>query len=144
MALLRVRLSLQEGILQLEDGQVGKVPVLLSAGSKQACTTLCAHTCVGRIRYVGVVLYDADRIPAAASVQRDHEVYPAHLDMFLDPTDPETIAAARSRAFPNMSSSRCPTLAGLSAGQSMEAGVAAAPGIPDIAHGLVHSAAQSD
>ena len=26
----------------------------------------CAHSCVGRIRYLGVLLYDADRIPAAA------------------------------------------------------------------------------
>ena len=30
--------------------------------------TVCSETCVGRIRYLGVVLYDADRIEAAASV----------------------------------------------------------------------------
>jgi nitrate reductase beta subunit len=28
----------------------------------------CAHSCVGRIRYMGVLLYDADRIPKAAMV----------------------------------------------------------------------------
>ena len=64
-------------------------------------TTLCAHSCVGRIRYVGVVLYDADRIQEAASATTDQEVYPAHLDLFLDPSDPETIAAAKSQGIPD-------------------------------------------
>ena len=32
--------------------------------------TVCSETCVGRIRYLGVMLYDADRIEAAASVPR--------------------------------------------------------------------------
>ena len=32
--------------------------------------TVCSETCVGRIRYLGVVLYDADRIEAAASDAR--------------------------------------------------------------------------
>jgi nitrate reductase beta subunit len=63
-------------------------------------TTLCAHSCVGRIRYVGVVLYDADRIHAAASAKTGKEVYPAHLDLFLDPSDPETVAAARNQGIP--------------------------------------------
>jgi nitrate reductase / nitrite oxidoreductase, beta subunit len=31
--------------------------------------TVCSETCVGRIRYLGVVLYDADKIEAAASVE---------------------------------------------------------------------------
>ncbi len=64
-------------------------------------TTLCAHSCVGRIRYVGVVLYDADRIHEAASATTDKDVYPAHLDLFLDPSDPETIAAARNQGIPD-------------------------------------------
>ncbi len=63
-------------------------------------TTLCAHSCVGRIRYVGVVLYDADRIREAASAAGDQAVYPAHLDLFLDPSDPKTAAAARSQGIP--------------------------------------------
>jgi nitrate reductase / nitrite oxidoreductase, beta subunit len=64
-------------------------------------TTLCAHSCVGRIRYVGVVLYDSDRIHEAASAGGDREVYPAHLNLFLDPADPETIAAAKSQGIPD-------------------------------------------
>jgi nitrate reductase / nitrite oxidoreductase, beta subunit len=31
--------------------------------------TVCSETCVGRIRYLGVLLYDADRIEQAASVE---------------------------------------------------------------------------
>ena len=30
--------------------------------------TICSETCVGRIRYLGLLLYDADRVEAAASV----------------------------------------------------------------------------
>ncbi|WP_373499898.1 nitrate reductase subunit beta [Desulfococcus sp.] len=64
-------------------------------------TTLCAHSCVGRIRYVGVVLYDSDRIREAAAAETDPAVYPAHLDLFLDPSDPETAAAARDQGIPD-------------------------------------------
>jgi nitrate reductase beta subunit len=57
-------------------------------------TTLCAHTCVGRIRYVGIFLYDADRIQKTASAASVTDVYPAHLDMLLDPNDSEIRKAA--------------------------------------------------
>ena len=51
--------------------------------------TVCAETCVGRIRYLGVMLYDADRIDQAASVERPESLYQAQLDLFLDPNDPQ-------------------------------------------------------
>jgi len=54
----------------------------------------CAHSCVGRIRYMGVLLYDADRIPDAANVS-DDELIAAHREIILDPYDPEVIAAAK-------------------------------------------------
>ena len=57
-------------------------------------TTLCAHSCVGRIRYVGLLLYDADRISEAASAASDQAVYPAHMNILLDPHDPEIQTAA--------------------------------------------------
>jgi nitrate reductase beta subunit len=63
-------------------------------------TTLCAQTCVGRIRYVGVFLYDADRIAAAAAAPTEAEVYPAHLDILLDPTDPDIVKAAAAEGIP--------------------------------------------
>jgi nitrate reductase beta subunit len=57
--------------------------------------TVCSETCVGRIRYMGVVLYDADRVEAAASVPDEHDLLEAQLGIFLDPDDPEVQAAAR-------------------------------------------------
>jgi nitrate reductase beta subunit len=54
----------------------------------------CAHSCVGRIRYMGVLLYDADMIESAASVP-DDQLLAAQLDAILDPSDPMVIAAAR-------------------------------------------------
>ncbi len=62
--------------------------------------TVCSETCVGRIRYLGVMLYDADRIEAAASVPDEKQLYRAQLDCFLDPDDPEVIAAARKAGIP--------------------------------------------
>ena len=55
----------------------------------------CAHSCVGRIRYMGVLLYDADRIPDAVMVP-DEELIAAHREVILDPFDPEVIAAAKA------------------------------------------------
>ncbi len=58
--------------------------------------TVCSETCVGRIRYLGVLLYDADRIEEAASVAHDRDLYQAQLDIFLDPNDPKVIEQARA------------------------------------------------
>jgi nitrate reductase beta subunit len=56
---------------------------------------------VGRIRYLGVLLYDADRIAQAASVEQDRDLYQAQLDIFLDPNDPKVIAQARADGVPD-------------------------------------------
>ncbi|GJM72487.1 nitrate reductase subunit beta [Paenibacillus macerans] len=57
--------------------------------------TICSETCVGRIRYIGVVMYDADRVKAAASAEDPQELYESQLGVFLDPFDPEVIKEAR-------------------------------------------------
>ena len=62
--------------------------------------TVCSETCVGRIRYLGVVLYDADRIEEAASVEDPQELYEAQLSVFLDPNDPVVIEQARRDGIP--------------------------------------------
>lgn len=62
--------------------------------------TVCSETCVGRIRYLGVMLYDADRIEAAASTENPEDLYEAQLDIFLNPHDPEVIAQARKDGIP--------------------------------------------
>lgn len=56
--------------------------------------TVCSETCVGRIRYLGVMLYDADRIEEAASVEDEKDLYEEQRKIFLDPSDPEVQAQA--------------------------------------------------
>ncbi|WP_428820365.1 nitrate reductase subunit beta [Microbulbifer sp. MCCC 1A16149] len=62
--------------------------------------TICSETCVGRIRYLGVLLYDADRIEEAAAVENDKDLYQAQCDIFLDPSDPKVQEAARAEGIP--------------------------------------------
>jgi nitrate reductase beta subunit len=54
----------------------------------------CFHSCVGRIRYLGNVLFDADLMVEAAK-KDDHDLVDAHRGMILDPNDPHVIAAAK-------------------------------------------------
>jgi len=54
----------------------------------------CMHTCVGRIRYLGVLLYDADKIKDAANSDTNHLIN-NHLSIYLDPNNPEVIQAAK-------------------------------------------------
>lgn len=54
----------------------------------------CMHSCVGRIRYLGVVLYDADQIEDAAS-EDDENLIDRQLNILLDPNDPKVIKAAK-------------------------------------------------
>jgi nitrate reductase beta subunit len=83
-----------------------------STGKSEKCTfcfprieagmpTVCSETCVGRIRYLGVLLYDADGIEKAASVVDEKELYQAQLDLFLDPNDPAVIEQARADGVPD-------------------------------------------
>ncbi|HJV65731.1 MAG TPA: nitrate reductase subunit beta [Geomonas sp.] len=53
----------------------------------------CAQSCVGRIRYVGVLLYDADGVEAAL-VKEDAKLVAATRSLILDPTDPGVREAA--------------------------------------------------
>ncbi|MFD4324771.1 nitrate reductase subunit beta [Nocardioides sp. NPDC058538] len=62
--------------------------------------TVCSETCVGRLRYLGLVLYDADAVTAAASTEDEQELYAAQLDVILDPHDPSVLKAAREQGIP--------------------------------------------
>ena len=62
--------------------------------------TVCSETCVGRLRYIGLVLYDADRVLEAASVEDDHALYEAQRSLFLDPNDPQIERAAEAAGIP--------------------------------------------
>jgi len=62
--------------------------------------TVCSETCVGRLRYIGLVLYDEERVLEAASVTDEHELLAAQRSVFLDPNDPEVQDAAREAGIP--------------------------------------------
>nr|AQT39331.1 NarH [Streptomyces sp.] len=62
--------------------------------------TVCSETCVGRLRYIGLVLYDADRVLEAASTPDDTGLYEAQRQVFLDPDDPRVVAAAEKAGIP--------------------------------------------
>jgi nitrate reductase / nitrite oxidoreductase, beta subunit len=60
----------------------------------------CFHSCVGRIRYLGLLLYDAERIRQTAAVA-DADLVEAQRDIIQDPFDPRVIEAARSNGVPD-------------------------------------------
>ena len=62
--------------------------------------TVCSETCVGRLRYLGLFLYDADRVTAAAATPDEKDLYAAQLDLILDPNDPQVVAGARQQGIP--------------------------------------------
>ncbi|MBI5599560.1 MAG: nitrate reductase subunit beta [Deltaproteobacteria bacterium] len=55
----------------------------------------CAHACTGRIRFVGALFYDADRIEETAK-QPNERLVEAMREIVLDPNDPKVVAAARN------------------------------------------------
>lgn len=59
----------------------------------------CFHSCVGRIRYLGVLLYDADRIVEAA-VQPMDKLVQSQREIILDPFDSSVIAEAKAQGIP--------------------------------------------
>jgi len=62
--------------------------------------TICSETCVGRLRYLGLVLYDADKVLDAATVPDERDLYQAQLSVFLDPDDAEVQAEAARQGIP--------------------------------------------
>ena len=55
----------------------------------------CFHSCVGRIRYMGVLLYDADRIEEVVKAP-DSQLVEAQRSIIQDPFDPRVIASAKA------------------------------------------------
>jgi nitrate reductase / nitrite oxidoreductase, beta subunit len=62
--------------------------------------TICSETCVGRLRYLGLILYDADKVLDAAAVPGEQDLYQAQLNVFLDPHDPRVQAQASAAGIP--------------------------------------------
>ncbi|MDX8049940.1 nitrate reductase subunit beta [Lentzea sp. BCCO 10_0798] len=88
-----------------------KVYVNHATGKAEKCTfcfprieagqpTICSETCVGRLRYLGLVFYDEDAVLAAASVQDERDLLAAQRKVFLDPHAPETVRLATEAGLP--------------------------------------------
>ena len=63
--------------------------------------TVCSETCVGRLRYLGVILYDADRVAEAAATEDPQDLLEAQKSVMLDPHDPEVVKAAQHEGIPH-------------------------------------------
>jgi nitrate reductase / nitrite oxidoreductase, beta subunit len=63
--------------------------------------TICSETCVGRLRYLGLILYDADAVLPAAATADPQDLYEAQLSVFLDPSDPTVVTAAEAAGIPS-------------------------------------------
>ncbi len=66
---------------------------------EQGQPPVCALTCVGKIRYVGVVLYDEERVLEAAKAP-ESELVRVQREIILDPWDPEVQRQARRDGVP--------------------------------------------
>ncbi len=55
---------------------------------------------MGRIRYRGVLLYEADASESAARTENEKDLYQRQLDVFPEPNDPAVIEQARKDGVP--------------------------------------------
>ncbi len=69
--------------------------------TEQGLPTICSETCVGRLRYLGLLLYDADKVLDAAATPQEQDLYRAQLGVFLDPHDPQVQAEAARAGIPH-------------------------------------------
>ncbi len=61
---------------------------------------VCTLSCVGKIRYVGVVLYDETKVPDAMKAP-ENQLVKAHRELILDPFDPEVVRKAKEDGVPD-------------------------------------------
>jgi nitrate reductase beta subunit len=71
------------------------------AATEGGLPTVCSETCVGRIRSIGVVLYDLDEVAAAAQTPATADLVEAQRALLLDPHDKRVLAAAEAAGVPH-------------------------------------------
>ena len=119
-----------------------EVHALLPAASRPGMPTICSETCVGRIRYLGVVLYDADRVEEAASVPDEKDLLDAQLDALPRPARPRGArAGARATGSPRTGSRPRGARPSTRSRRALADRAAAASRVPHAADGLVRAAA---
>ena len=103
--------------------------------------TVCSETCVGRLRYIGLMLYDADQVLEAASTDGRARPLRGAARGVPRPERPGGRARGRAGRHPARLDRGRPALADPRADQPVQGRAAAAPGVPHDADGLVHPAA---
>ena len=104
--------------------------------------TVCAETCVGRLRYIGLVLYDADKVLEAASTSRRARALRGAARGVPRPrTTPRSQREAERAGIPHDWVEAAQRSPDPRADQPVQGRAAAAPGVPHDADGLVHPAA---
>jgi nitrate reductase / nitrite oxidoreductase, beta subunit len=84
------------------------------AATEIGMPTVCSETCVGRIRSIGVVLYDLDQVTAAAQTPAVTDLVEAQRALMLDPFDARVLAGAEAAGIPRdwlMAAQRSPVYA---------------------------------
>ncbi len=63
--------------------------------------TVCSETCVGRLRYNGVVLHDLDAVTAVSETTNEADLVEAQRELLLDPHDARVRATAEESGVPH-------------------------------------------
>ncbi len=113
-----------------------------SRASRSACPRSARRPASGRLRYIGLMLYDADKVLEAASTAgRPRPLRGAARRCSSTRTTPRSCARPSAAGIPRDWVDGRPAVADLRADQHLPGGAAAAPGVPHHADGLVHPAA---
>ena len=144
LAHVRLGLPLQEDLLQLVSPANRRSASSAIRASKRASRRCARKPASGRIRYLGVMLYDADRIEEAAVDARRRRPLRGAARSLPRSERPEGSGAGARRRHARSLAGGGAGLAGLEDGDGVEGRLPAASRIPHAADGLVRAAAVAD
>ncbi len=82
-------------------GKAEKCMFCLPGVTEGGLPALCAETCVGRLRFIGVVLYDADAVAGVAELGPESGLVEAQRRLLLDPYDDSVLTNAEEAGIPH-------------------------------------------
>ena len=141
LALLRLRLPVQEDLLQLEDRPGGEVPLLLPPHGGRPADALRPQLRGPHPLHRGPALRRRPH-PRGGGRRRCRGRLPGAPRHHARPARPQGRRRGRAPGHPRKLPRGGAALAGLPADQGVAPRAAAAPGVPHPAHGLVRAAAQ--
>ena len=134
LALLRHRVPVQEGLLQLVARARARSASSATRASRPGRRPACFHSCVGRIRYLGHASSTTpSRSRRRCAADDEGPGRRRSAGMILDPNDPEVIAAAKRERHHRRRDRLGAEVARLQVGDRVGAGAAAPRRAPDAA-----------